>query len=231
MSVLVVAAHPDDEVLGAGGTIAALAQAGEEVTIAILGEGITSRHGKRDEADQGELEELGRAAGRAAEILGAREPRLYGLPDQRFETLPLLKITHLVEQLVDEVRPDAVYTHHGGDLNLDHVVVHRAVLTATRPGAGVRVPAVLAFETPSSTDWGFGQLGTFEPTVFRDVSATLELKIRAMQEYASETRPYPHPRSSQALEALARYRGSTAGFDAAEAFSLVRQVVPSPRAS
>lgn len=226
MSVLVVVAHPDDEVLGAGATIAALVRAGEQVTIAILGEGVTSRHADRADADPAHLAALRASSARAAEILGAGAPRLYGLPDQRFDTLPLLELVHLVEQLVEEVRPDTVYTHHGGDLNADHVVVHRAVVTATRPAAGMPVRAVYNFEVPSATEWGFGQFGSFSPTVFRDVSATLELKVAAMQAYELEARPFPHPRSPEALEALARVRGSAAGFPAAEAFELVREIVP-----
>lgn len=225
MSVLVVAAHPDDEVLGAGGTIAALARAGAEVTVAILGEGVSSRHAERSDADPAQLAALREAAGRAAEILGVPAPRLFGLPDQRLDTLPLLEVVHLVEHLVEEVRPDELYTHYGGDLNADHAVVHRAVMTATRPGAGPRVGSVFAFETPSSTDWAFGQFGAFQPTVFRDVSGTLELKLAAMEAYELEARPFPHPRSPAALDALARQRGAAAGLAAAEAFMLVRRIV------
>lgn len=228
MSVLVVAAHPDDEVLGAGATIAALARAGVEVTVAILGEGVTSRHASRDDADPEQLAALRDSAARAAAILGVPPPRLFGLPDQRFDTLPLLEVVHIVEGLVEEVRPGVIYTHHGADLNADHGVVHRAVVTATRPGAGSPVSEVLAFEIPSSTEWSFAQFGDFRPSVFRDVSDTIELKLAAMEAYELEARPSPHPRSPAALAALARHRGAASGLAAAEAFELIRRIDAAP---
>lgn len=225
MSVLVVAAHPDDEVLGAGGTIAQLAADGEQVTIAILGEGITSRYSTRAEADDDALLSLKDASRRAVERLGAADLRLYDLPDNRFDSVPLLDVVKIVEELVDSVNPATIYTHHPGDLNVDHGVVHRAVMTATRPAMGASVGSIYAFEVPSSTEWAFGQLEPrFRPTVFVDVSATLEAKVEAMEAYESEARTFPHPRSPEALRALARVRGSSVGLEAAEAFEVVRVI-------
>jgi LmbE family N-acetylglucosaminyl deacetylase len=223
--VLVIAAHPDDEVLGCGATIARLADEGAQVAIAILGEGITSRYADRADADPQLLADLHADCERAAEILGAAECVVRDLPDNRFDTLAMLDVVKIVEELLQRFQPETIYTHHGGDLNVDHGVVHRAVLTATRPVAGAGVRRVLAFEVPSSTDWAFGQFQpTFRPSVFVDVTATLGRKLEAMRAYRSESRPFPHPRSDDALVALARTRGSAAGFQAAEAFELVREL-------
>ena len=225
MTVLVIAAHPDDEVLGCGGTIARLAQEGHEVYIAILGEGITSRYQQRERADQALVEGLHARSRQVAELLGARDLFLYSLPDNRFDTVPLLDVIKIIEELVERLQPQVIYTHHGGDLNIDHVVVHRAVLTATRPVAGCPVKEIYAYEVSSSTEWAFGQFQTgFQPNVFVDISATLETKVQAMALYESEARPFPHPRSPEALQAIARRWGSAVGVEAAEAFELVRSV-------
>jgi LmbE family N-acetylglucosaminyl deacetylase len=160
VTILVVAAHPDDEVLGCGGTIARYAAEAHDVHIAILGEGITSRYGERDAAPAAEIEQLAGHARAAGAALGARSVSFGGLPDNRFDTVALLDIVKPVEQWVAAFRPDAIYTHHPGDLNVDHGLTFRAVLTATRPGASpVIVPDLYAFEVPSSTDWAFQRLG------------------------------------------------------------------------
>jgi LmbE family N-acetylglucosaminyl deacetylase len=223
--ILVVAAHPDDEVLGCGGTIARMAAEGRSVAIAILGEGITSRYDRREEAD-GELLRLHRErCQKAADMLGAKELFTYDLPDNRFDQVPLLEVAKIVEGLVDKVGPEEIYTHHGGDLNIDHVVVHRAVMTATRPVAGQIVREVYAFEVPSSTEWAFGQFTpVFRPSVFVEVDTFLERKVAAMQCYESEAREFPHPRSPEALRAIAQRWGATAGLKGAEAFELIRSV-------
>lgn len=225
MSILVVAAHPDDEVLGCGGTIARLAQEGHDVYIAILGEGITSRYQQREEADKKLIEALHARSQQVAEVLGAKELFLYGLPDNRFDTVPLLDVIKIIEKLVNDLRPQVIYTHHGGDLNIDHVVLHRAVLTATRPMAGHPVKEIYTFEVPSSTEWAFAQFQpAFRPNVFVDIGESLETKIQAMQVYESEARLFPHPRSPEALRAIAQRWGSVVGLVAAEAFELVRTI-------
>lgn len=225
MNVLVVAAHPDDEVLGCGGRMARLAGEGHSIYIAILGEGMTSRYGRREEADPKSLEMLRACSRKAAKALGAREVFLHDLPDNRFDTVPLLEVVKLVEGIVERVKPQAVYTHHGGDLNIDHAITFRATLTATRPVPGQSVRELYAFEVPSSTEWAFASGSfVFRPNVFADISQTLENKIQAMRLYESEVRSFPHPRSPEALEAVARRWGSTAGVFAAEAFELIRLV-------
>jgi len=225
MNILVVAAHPDDEVLGCGGTVARLAREGHRVSFAILGEGVTSRYADPKQADAALLKALHHKAHEAAKLLGAAELSLHNLPDNRFDTVPLLDVVKRVEGLVEQHKPELIFTHHSGDLNVDHQVTHRAVLTATRPLAGKSVREIYAFEVPSSTEWAFQQMAPiFRANVFYDISATLELKQRAMALYDSEARAFPHPRSSQALEAIALRWGSVAGLHAAEAFEVQRIV-------
>jgi LmbE family N-acetylglucosaminyl deacetylase len=225
MKVLCIAAHPDDEVLGCGGTLARLAGEGHEVYIAILGEGVTSRYARREQADVGLLQDLHDHSRRAAEILGARDLVLFNQPDNRFDTVPLLELAKIVEGLVQKLQPAVVFTQHGGDLNVDHQQVFRATLTGTRPMAGAVVRTVYAYEVPSSTEWAFGQFSpAFHANVFFDISGTLDAKVKAMQIYESEARAFPHPRSPESLRALALRWGSVAGLGAAEAFQLVRDI-------
>lgn len=223
--VLVVAAHPDDEVLGCGGTIARLAKEGCDVYIAILGEGITSRYARRDQADRKSVEDLHARSRRVVELLGAKELFLQGLPDNRFDTVALLDIVKIIEEWIDKLQPKVIYTQHGGDLNIDHALVYRATLTATRPLAGSPVKEFYAYEVPSSTEWAFGQFQPpFQPNVFVDISDTLKVKIEAMRLYEDEVRSFPHPRSPEALEAIARRWGSVAGFECVEAFEMIRSL-------
>ena len=225
MNVLVVAAHPDDEVLGCGGAVARLAQEGHDVYIAILGEGITSRYDERGQADPACIQELRERSRQVADLLGVKDLFLDNLPDNRFDTVPLLDVVKRIEAVVQRVQPEAVYTHHGGDLNIDHAVTCRATLTAARPLAGSPVKDVYAYEVASATGWAFGQFPPrFHPNVFVDITDTLDTKIRAMELYETETRPFPHPRSAEALRALAAQRGTQAGTNAAEAFELVRSI-------
>lgn len=225
MTILVVAAHPDDEVLGCGGTIARHAREGDDVHILILGEGITSRYADPSAAPADALEGLHEQAKKAGTLLGAKGVTLRGFPDNRFDTVPLLDIVKAVEEKVQEIKPAVVYTQHGGDLNVDHQRTFRAVLTATRPLAGSSVKRVLAYEVPSSTEWAFRQFApAFRPNVFVDIAATLEAKKDALALYEEEARAFPHPRSPEALDAHARYWGSVAGLPAAEAFQLIREL-------
>ncbi len=225
MKVLVVAAHPDDEVLGCGGSIARMAHEGDEVFIAILGEGITSRHAQRQEADPAAVAALHRRSKEVAQLLGAKDLFMHSLPDNRFDAVPLLEVVKLLEDLVSKLQPEVVYTQHGGDLNVDHVVTFRATLTATRPMAGRPVRALYSYEVASSSEWAFQQFSpVFHPSLFVDIEATLEIKIRAMQAYESEARPFPHPRSPEALRASAQRWGSAVGLRAAEPFHCVWKI-------
>ena len=223
MNVLVVAAHPDDEVLGCGGTISRLANEGQEVYMAVLGEGITSRFKSREEAPEKLLDELHVDSRKAAALLGAQKLFQYDLPDNRFDTVPLLDVVKIIEDLIEQLRPEAVYTQHGGDLNLDHSITFRATVIATRPMAGCPVKELYSYEVPSSTEWSFQKFEpSFRPNVFVDICDTIEKKIIAMETYESETKPFPHPRSREALLAIAKRWGSVVGLEAAEAFELIR---------
>ena len=146
MNYLIVAAHPDDEVLGCGGTIARLAAENHDVYIAILGEGLTSRSKTREATDKKSLDALHECSRQVAAYLNSREIFFYNLPDNRFDTVPLLEIVHDIEDLIKRVQPQVIYTHHGGDLNIDHSILHRAVLTATRPVGGCPVREIYTFE-------------------------------------------------------------------------------------
>jgi LmbE family N-acetylglucosaminyl deacetylase len=219
MRVLVCAAHPDDELLGLGGTVARHSAAGDEVTAVIAAEGTAA---DRSDAAARRLEEHALAAAR---ILGVRDVRFLRLPDQRLDTLPLLEITRRVEAAVRELTPTIVYTHHWGDLNRDHRIVSEAVQVACRP-VGTAYPArVYCFETPSSSEWGTPDPASqFVPTRFVDVGATIEAKLRAMACYETAIRPHPHPRSLEALRARAAAWGSVVGRPYAEPFVVLREV-------
>ena len=225
MNVLVIAAHPDDEVLGCGATIARLAAEGARVSILILAEGLTSRAEFRPDRDASLLQAHHARAHKAGALLGASEVILAGFPDNRMDTVPLLDVTQRIEREIARIQPETVFTQHGGDLNIDHVVTFRATLTATRPMAGLPVKRVYGYEVGSSTEWAFQQFEPrFAPQVFFDIDAYLEKKIAAMQVYESEARAFPHPRSPEALRASAQRWGSTVGVKAAEAFCCVRDV-------
>ncbi len=213
-TVLVVAAHPDDEVLGCGATIARHHRNGDQIHILILAEGISNRHAPG---------RLHQAAHQSAKILGASSLFLQQFPDNRMDSLDLLDIVKVVEEHMDHHRPDVVYTHHGGDLNIDHQLTHQAVITACRPQPGHCVKTMLFFEVPSSTEWQPSKsVAAFTPDWFVDVASTWPIKIKALKAYALEMKPWPHPRSLKSVEHLARWRGSTAGYAAAEAFILGR---------
>jgi LmbE family N-acetylglucosaminyl deacetylase len=225
MKILVVAAHPDDEVLGCGATIARLHEEGHRIRIAILGEGITSRYADRRLVEPHLIDDLQNCSRKAIKLLGVDEVAYFELPDNRFDTLPLLELTKRVEGLIEEFQPELIFTQHPGDLNLDHALTARAVLTASRPVAGQCVKEIYTFEAPSSTEWAFRKTGDpFAANVFYDISAHLDQKLAAMEQYDSEARPFPHPRSPEALRARAQLWGTVAGCPAAEAFELIRSL-------
>ena len=227
-SVLVIAAHPDDEVLGCGGSMARHVDEGDSVHAVILAEGITSRYDQRDRDRQAsELSELGKVAHRANEILGVKELVLHDFPDNRMDSLARLDIVKMVEELLVRFSPEVVYTHHAGDVNIDHRRIHEAVVTAIRPMPDrQQVRRLLFFEVASSTEWQPpGSATPFAPNWYVDISTTLKRKLDALDAYASEMRDWPHARSLKAVEHLARWRGSNIGVPAAEAFMLGRQLV------
>lgn len=224
MTVLVVAAHPDDEVLGCGGTICWHVAAGETVNILFISDGVKSRSEKSDEADVGER----RAAGiKAAEIMGVTKPHFSDYPDNQLDTVPLLNVVQTIESVLQDIKPDTVYTHHSGDLNIDHALVNRAVMTACRPTPKSFIRNIYAFEIPSSTEWAEPtRSNAFVPTYFVDISSYLDTKLNALAAYTMEVRDFPHPRSHEAVSVLSKWRGASVGFRAAEAFQVIRQIKP-----
>lgn len=226
MNILVVATHPDDEVLGCGGSMAVWAQARHDVHVVILAEGATSRDKTRNrETRSEELTLLEQGAHAAGEILGVTSVKVLDMPDNRMDSLDRLDVIKTVEREIERVKPEMVVTHHAGDVNIDHQITHGAVVTACRPQPGHCVRRLQSFEVPSSTEWQpSGSAPVFQPTCYVDISKTLDLKIKALEVYASEMRQWPHSRSVKATEHLARWRGASVGCDAAEAFQLMREV-------
>ncbi len=225
-SVLVVVAHPDDEVLGCGGTIAKHVKNGDKINVVILAEGITSRSEKRDAKKYSKkLVELRNVAHVANKILGVNSLFLHNFPDNRMDSVDLLDVVKVIEIFINKFKPSIIYTHHGGDLNVDHRITYQAVVTACRPIPKSCVKRILSFEIASSTEWQPPYFNNpFTPNWFVDITKTLHLKLEALKVYKFEMREYPHSRSIKALEYLARWRGASVGFCAAEAFILTRNL-------
>ncbi|WP_456324631.1 PIG-L deacetylase family protein [Desulfonauticus submarinus] len=222
--ILIVAAHPDDEILGCGGTVARMVREGYEAYTLILGEGITSRDEVRNRAKRdAEICELRKQIYKATKIIGVKDVFIYDFPDNRFDTVPLLDIVKVVEKVKSEIQPDIIFTHYEHDLNIDHQITYQAVITATRPMVHESVNTIYSFEVLSSTEWKYPQ--NYSPNVFVDISDTLDLKIRAMTEYTSELCQYPHPRSIEGIKMKAQLRAMEAGFEFAEAFMLIRNLI------
>lgn len=226
-AIVVIASHPDDEVLGCGGTLARFAAAGSEVHVLFLADGETSRGSDTTSlAAKKQVEMRKEAAACACAILGCTSQSSLSLPDNRLDGIDLLDVVKPIERFLSEHRPAVVMTHHAGDVNVDHRVAHHAVVTACRPQPGHEVNELLFFEVPSSTEWSPpGSSRAFTPNWFVDISATLPRKLDALRAYNAELRPFPHPRSISAIEALSAWRGASAGVPAAEAFMLGRKIV------
>jgi len=224
--ILIVAAHPDDEILGCGGSIAKWVEDGHKVHVLILAEGSTSRDKTRDRTShQKELAHLASSAKKAAKIIGIHSLNLMDYPDNRMDSIDLLDVVKTIESFVEKIQPNIVATHHSGDLNIDHRIVFQAVITACRPQPDHSVKCILSFEVPSGTEWQSPIAGSFFlPNWFEDISQTLELKIKALEAYKSEMRKWPHARSLKAVDYLAKWRGATVGYEAAEAFMLIRKL-------
>ena len=235
INVLVVVAHPDDEVLGCGGTILKHTRNGDNVTVAILGQGKSSRQNPENiDLNRSEILALRREAEIANDILGVGQVVFHDFPDNAMDSIPLLNVIQFVESLKSKYKPNIVYTHHHSDINIDHQIIFKSVITAFRPIRGDQVPCIYSCEVPSATEWQAPHAGfAFQPNVFVDIEDTLEAKKQALAAYQSELRMYPHPRSVQAIDIIAKRWGIMVGYMAAEPFVLVRSLVkrfdPEPR--
>lgn len=227
--VLVVVAHPDDEVLGAGATLAKHVKAGDAVSVVVMADGVGSRAGMV--AVGGAVGFGGTAAikerhlqcRRACKILGTDDVWLHQYADNRMDTLPILDVAQHIERHVERFKPTIVYTHHGSDLNVDHRVVSEAVVIACRPQNGMPVKRLMMFEVPSSSEWTVTR-DLFRPNHFEAVVDTFDAKLAAMREYTTELREWPHPRSIKGITVLAELRGAAAGLPMAEAFVSARVI-------
>ena len=215
---LIIAAHPDDEVLGCAGLIKKLSSK-EDFYVVILSGGADTRYDKS-------MENILRDnAIKANNILGVKELFFENLPNQKMDNIPILEVTQIIEKYINKLKPSRVFTHHIGDLNKDHQVIAEATFTATRPIVGQIVKEVYSYNVPSSTEWNFieGEK-TFIPNIFIDIKNELNSKLEAMECYESECRDYPHPRNIKSIKAHANYWGLVSGFEYAEPFKLIRKL-------
>lgn len=221
--ILIVAAHPDDEVLGCFGTVSKLIKEGYEAYTLILGEGKTSRLDTRKiEENKEQLEILNDEIKKANDIIGIKKCFVYDFPDNRFDSVDLLDIIKVISKIKEEIKPDIIFTHYENDLNIDHKITYQAVITATRPIENESVKEIYSFEILSSTEWQYPI--SFSPDVFFDIQDTMELKLNAMRCYKSELCLYPHPRSLEGIELNAKYNGMRVGKNYVEAFKSVRVI-------
>jgi LmbE family N-acetylglucosaminyl deacetylase len=223
--ILVVAAHADDEVLGCGGTIARHVAEGDSVHVVFVADGVGSRG--IDESNQ--LKRRNHARDAALKILGVSQHHALNFPDNRLDSLPLLDLVQLLEPIIEKIQPTRVYTHHHGDLNVDHCVTHRAVMTACRPAPGTSVREIFTFEVMSSTEWATPGVSPFVPNAFVDISAYLPKKLDSLAAYELEMRPSPHSRSISHIEILAKHRGNCVGLAAAEAYMVAQLIIMDER--
>lgn len=218
--IMVIAAHPDDELLGCGGTLIKHAKNGDYIRTIILGQGMLSRG-----EDESILVELRADAKKANDISGVNELEFYDFPDNAFDSVPLLNIIKAVEKEIDDYQPDIIYTHFANDLNIDHRKTFEAVMTATRPQPGMKNPDIYAFYIQSSTDWiSSTDANQFIPNVFVNIEEEIEEKIKALEAYKTEMKTYPHSRSLEANRVFSQYWGTRVGKQYVEPFILVRSI-------
>ncbi|MCT8977412.1 PIG-L family deacetylase [Clostridium sp. CX1] len=224
--ILVIAAHPDDEILGCGGTIKRLIDEGNEAYSLILSDGTTSRHGNLTEVVLEEIKNRLKQSQAAAKIIGYKELFFCQFVDNSFDKDTLLDIVKAIEKYIVLLKPSIIFTHHYGDLNIDHQRTFQAVQTASRPMVNCPVKELYCFETFSATEWSFIDKDKFVPNYFVNIETTLKDKLQAIKCYKSELRQFPHPRSIEGLETAARRWGTVIGCNYAEAFELVRKIIP-----
>ena len=224
--ILVIAAHPDDEVLGCGATMSIWAKEGNIIDIIIMAEGLTARDQSRDyKKNKKKLQNLKNHAIKSSRILGVNSINFCDFPDNRMDSIDLLDVIKAIENYILKFKPNILITHSNSDLNIDHRIIHEACVTATRPQNNNSVKKILCFEIPSSTEWNFmSSNNKFDPNYFVDVTGFVKKKIKALNCYKTEIRKWPHPRSNKGIQALANWRGATIGTNEAESFILLREI-------
>ena len=215
--ILVIASHPDDEVLGCGGTLNKHIQNGDAVKVVTMTDGVGARNGNKKDK-----EERSNAFYQSLSVLGINEFKKFDFPDNQMDTIPMIEIVKVIEEIIMCFQPSRIYTHHPGDLNIDHRITFNSVITACRPVPGCNVKEILCYEVLSSTEWAFGHNQPFVPNFFIDISKTFDAKITAFSLFTNECMRQPHSRSLSNITNLARYRGNTVGVDYAEAFTVCR---------
>ena len=219
--VLVIAAHPDDETIGCGGSLLRHASENDEIAVITLTNGV----GSRKQAKEKDLIHREIAAEKAINILGANWIARGDFPDNAMDSVPLLEIVKFIEEIKNKYDPDIIYSHSPSDLNVDHKVVTSATLTSFRPQPGEKNSEIRLFEVPSATDYSIEELeGSFNPNLFINIENFWQSKLDALSCYDAEIREYPHSRSYKKIESLAQFRGSQSGLELAEAFALVRKI-------
>ena len=219
MHILIIAPHPDDEVLGCGGTIARYTKNGDDVYLCVVTKAYTP------DWPEDEMKERRDEVLRVNRILGIKKTSFLDLPTAKLDTIPQKELNSLIAQVIDKVKPQILYIPHKGDVNNDHRLVFDVAMVAIRPRPGPVIKRVLSYETLSETEWAApSKESAFMPNVYVDISGALETKLKAMAEYKSELKEFPHPRSLEAISALAKIRGAAVGVEAAEAFMLVREI-------
>jgi LmbE family N-acetylglucosaminyl deacetylase len=224
-TVLVIAAHPDDEILGCGGTIAKHVLEGDSVFALFMTKGVMSRKNSKNQKKQ--IRILQKESILANKIVGSKIIKQYDLPDNQMDTVNKLTIVQLLEKQIQLIKPSIIYTHSNFDVNIDHTIVHEALVTSCRPlKSNDFIKTILFFEIPSSTEWQCSpDYSSFKPNWFVDITKTFDIKKQSMNAYISELRPWPHPRSLEGIEVYAKYRGLYIGVDYAEAFIVGRHKV------
>jgi len=224
-NILIVVAHPDDESLGCGGAIARHVDSGDRVSVVFLADGSSSRSDNVNTSKSAIYARM-QLGIEACDILGVKNPQFLNLPDNKMDTVPFLDIVQSLERVIEKINPVIVYTHHAGDLNIDHKITHQAVMTACRPQPGCSVREIYSFEILSSTEWNSPSLGSyFIPNKFIDINSTLDRKLLSLEVYNNEMRVFPHSRSFKSVKALASHRGASMGMIAAEAFKVERILI------
>ncbi len=219
-NILVIAPHPDDEVLGVGGTIAKHFRQGDKVYLCVVTKGYPPQWPEEIVKREKEM------VSKVARMLAIEQVYFLDFPTVKLDTISSKELNDSIAKIVSEVQPEVVYIPHRGDINKDHQLVFDATMVATRPKPGAVIKKVLSYETLSETEWAAPfEANAFLPQVFVDISETLETKLKAMSIYETELKQYPHPRSLEAIAALAKVRGATVGVKAAEAFMLIREIL------